>query len=121
MFLVTLNRPRQLLLLTYLQHVTPDELRRGYEDLKSMAADLKPGFRVLADFERLESMDLACRTELGRIMELADQNRVGLLVRVLPDPSKDIGLDILSLFHYRKQPRSITCRSLSEAAERLSL
>ena len=121
MFLVALNKPRQLLHLSYIQHVTPEELRRGYEDAKAMAADLQPGFHLLADFGRLDSMDLACRTELGRFMELADQSGVGLLVRVIPDPSKDIGLDILALFHYRKRPRMVTCKNMAEAAEKLSL
>jgi len=121
MFLATLNRPSQLLVLSYLGHVTPQEVQRGMEEIRAMAADLKPGYDLLADFERLESMDLACRTELGRLMEMVDQTGVGLLVRVMPDPSKDIGLDILSLFHYRKIPRSITCRTLAEAAAKLSL
>jgi hypothetical protein len=121
MFLVALNKPRQLLHLSYIQHVTPEELRRGYEDAKAMAADLSPGFRLLADFGRLDSMDLACRMELGRLMELADQSGVGLLVRVIPDPTKDIGLDILALFHYRKRPRMVTCKNMVEAAEKLLL
>ncbi len=121
MFLVTLNKPRQLLHLSYIQHVTPDELKRGREDIEALQADLEPGFRVLADFERLDSMDLACRTELGRIMELADRGGVGLLVRVIPDPSKDIGLDILALFHYRNRPQMVTCKNMVEAAEKLSL
>ncbi|MGO8839399.1 MAG: hypothetical protein ACLQAH_12785 [Limisphaerales bacterium] len=121
MFLVALNKPRQLLYLSYIGHVTPEELLRGCEDIKAMAADLKPGFRLLADFGRLESMDLACRTELGRLMELADQSGVGLLVRVIPDTTKDIGVDILALFHYRNRPKSVTCRNLVEAAKKLSL
>jgi len=121
MFLAALNKPRQLLHLSYIQHVTPEELRRGYKDVKAMAADLAPGFRLLADFERLESMDLACRTELGQLMELADQSGVGLLVRVIPDPAKDIGVDILTLFHYRNRPRTVTCKNMVEAAEKLSL
>jgi len=54
-------------------------------------------------------------------MELADKSGVGLLVRVIPDPTKDIGLDILTLFHYRNLPRMITCENMSEAAEKLSL
>ena len=121
MFLVALNKPKQLLHLSYIQHVTPAELQRGYEDAVAMAPDLKPGFRLLADFGQLESMDLACRTDLGRLMELADKSGVGLLVRVIPDPTKDIGLDILTLFHYRNLPRMITCENMSEAAEKLSL
>jgi hypothetical protein len=110
-----------LLYLSYIQHVTPEELRRGCDDIKVLLTDLTPGFRLLADFGRLESMDLACRTELGKIMELADRSSVGLLVRVIPDPSKDIGVDILTIFHYRHHPQVVTCKNLAEAVKKLSL
>jgi hypothetical protein len=121
MFLVTSNKPKQLLYLSYLQRVRAEDLRRGIEDIKKMITDLKPGFRLLADFGRLESMDLACTAEIGRMMELLDQSGVGLLVRVFPDPSKDIGLDIMSLFHYRHRPQMATCKSMAEAFKKLSL
>lgn len=121
MFLVTSNTPKQLLHLSYFKRVKPEELRRGADDVQSLMKDLKPGFRLLADFERLESMDLACATEIGRIMELLDQSGVGLLVRVMPDPGKDIGLDIISLFHYRNHPQTVTCKNIAEAFHRLAL
>jgi hypothetical protein len=121
MFLVTSNKARRLLHLNYLQHVTPEELRGGREDLKALLADLPPGYHLLADFSRLDSMDLACASEIGRIMELIDQSGVGLLVRVIPDASKDIGLDIMALFHYRHHPRTVTCPNLAEAFKKLSL
>ena len=121
MFLVTSNKAKQLLHLSYIQRVTPEELQRGQEDIKALLADLKPGFRLLADFGRLESMDIACGPEIGRMMELADQGGVGLLVRVIPDATKDIGMDILTIFHYRHHPPVVTCKSLPEAVKKLSL
>jgi hypothetical protein len=54
-------------------------------------------------------------------MELCDQKGVALVVRVIPDPTKDVGLGILSRFHYHHRPRSVTCESMVEAAELLSL
>jgi len=121
MFLATSNKAKQLLHLSYFQRVKPEELRRAIEDIRALMKDLKPGFRLLADFERLESMDLACATEIGRMMELLDQGGVGLLVRVMPDPRKDIGLDIISLFHYRHHPQMVTCKHMAEAFKKLAL
>jgi len=118
MFLVTSNKAKRLLHLSYIQHIKPEELKRGREDIKTLLADLPPGFLVLADFGRLESMDPACTTE---IMELIDQSGVGMMVRVIPDPNKDIGLNILTLFHYRHQPQVVTCKNMAEAAKKLSL
>ena len=121
MFLATSNKPRQLLHLNFVGHVTPEELRRGAAEVQSMLADFKPGFRVLADLGRLDSMDIACAVEIGQVMEMMDRSGVGLLVRLIPDPTRDIGLDILTLFHYQHRPRVITCQSAVEAFEKLSL
>ena len=121
MLLVTANTVKQLLLLSYIGRVQPEEVERAREDGGKLLAGLLPGFRILVDFGRLESMDIACAAEIGRLMELVDEKDIGLLVRVIPDASKDIGLDILTLFHYRHPPATITCKSMEEAAEKLSL
>ncbi len=74
---------------------------------------------MLADFSQLESMKLDCEPELGRMMELIGQAGVTLVVRVIPDPSKDIGMNILTAFHYPHRPRVVACRNLIEAARTL--
>jgi hypothetical protein len=38
-------------------------------------------------------------------------------VRVIPDPHRDIGLKIMSIFHYAGDVQIITCQSLAEAEE----
>ena len=121
MFLATSNKTKRLLHLSYIQHIKPEELKRGLEDMKALLADLPSGFHLLADFGRLESMDHACTTELGRIMELLDRSGVGMVVRVISDSNKDIGLNILSLFHYNHHPQTVTCKNMAEAAKKLSL
>jgi hypothetical protein len=121
MFLVTSNKVKRLLHLSYIERVEPEELKRGLEDLQTLLADLSPGLRVLVDLSRLEFMELACTTEIGRGMEMIDQRGVGLVVRVIPDPSKDIGLNILTAFHYARQPRLVTCKNMTEAARALAL
>ena len=121
MFLATANKGKRLLCLSYIGQVRPEELERGREDIKALLAELPPGFRLLADLSRLESMDLDCVTELGRTMELLDQHRLDLVVRVIPDPAKDIGFNILAIFHYPHHPQIVTCESLADAARILSL
>jgi len=53
-------------------------------------------------------------------MDLINQRGVSLIVRVIPDPAKDIGLNILTIFHYPRQPRIITCQKLAEAIQQLA-
>ena len=80
-----------------------------------------PDFRLLVDLGRLESMDLACVPELGRAMEMVDAHGVGLVVRVIPDPGKDIGFNILTIFHYTKRPQIVAHQDILDAGKSLSL
>ena len=64
-------------------------------------------------------MDRDCLPEIGRVMELCDDKGVELIVRVVPDQTKDIGLNILSLFHYTRRPRTVVCENLAEALKLL--
>jgi hypothetical protein len=121
MFFAATNKSKRLLYLSFIQHVTAEQLQRGRQDVEAMLADLPAGFRLLADLGRLESMDVACAPEMGKVMELFDQKGVGLVVRVIPDATKDIGMNILTAFHYRRRPRVATCGTMEEAAELLSL
>ena len=121
MFLATANKSRQLLCVNYIGRVVPGELERARADVESLLADLSPGFRLLADLSQLEFMDLKCVTEVGRTMDLFSEAGVGMIVRVVPDPTKDIGLNILALFHYPHRPPIMTCDTLAEAIRTLSL
>ena len=121
MVLATINKPKQLLHICYIGHVRVGDIARNQEELKGLLAELTPGFRLLSDFSALEVMDRDCATEVGQFMDLLDEAGVSLVVRVIPDPKKDIGMNILSLFHYRNRPRVVTCARMIEAAKELSL
>jgi len=43
----------------------------------------------------------------------------GLKLRVIPNPNKDIGMNILSVFHYRNHPRIVTCDNMIEGVRAL--
>ena len=121
MILATINQPKQLLHLSFIGHVRAEELAHSREDLPALLASLSPGFKLVTDLGRLDSIDADCVTEIGQAMELCGQKGVGLVIRVIPDPTKDIGLNIISQFHYANRPRVVTCNSIVEAAKFLSL
>jgi len=121
MFLATSNKAKGLLYLSYIEQVTVADLRRGHEDVVALLAELPAGFKMLVDLSLLESMDLACVEELGKIMERLDQHGMKQVVRVIPDPTKDIGFNILARFHYHNNPRMNNCETMVEAAKLLGL
>ena len=121
MLLTTISKPKQLLYFTYIGDVSVEELKQGLSEIVTLLDDLSSGFRVLADLRGLDRMDPKCAKEIGKAMELCDQKGVGLVVRIIPDPQKDIGMNILSIFHYHSRPRIVTCETLVEAGEVLGL
>jgi hypothetical protein len=121
MFLAMTNKAKRLLYLGYIQQVCTDDLKRGLKELPALLADLPSGFHLLVDLARLESMEPACSTQIGKVMELCDQHGVELVVRVIPEPAKDIGFNMLSIFHYPHHPRAVTCKTMNEAARLLSI
>ena len=121
MFLATANKSRGLLYLSYIHEVRRADLTNATEDVGKLLADLAPGFRLLVDLSQLTAMAVDCAPEIGRLMELLDQRGVSMVVRVIPYPHKDIGMNILMQFHYRNHPQVATCANLTEAARLLSL
>jgi len=121
MLLVTSNKSRQLLCLTYAGHVRAAELERAGEEMKTLLAELPRGFQLLVDLSSLDSMEMDCLKIIGQWMERLDQAGLALVVRVIPDPRKDLGFNILAVFHYAHRPRIMTCEKMSEAARHLGI
>jgi len=119
MFLVASNKARRLLHLSYIGRVSVEELQEGSDELVALLSELPAGLQILVDLERLEAMDIGCANIVGKMMEVMEHHGMDLIVRVIPDPTKDIGFNIISRFHYRRSPRTATCKTMSEAGKLL--
>ena len=85
MFLATINKPKQLLRFDFIGQVRAEELANGRPEVAALIEELGSGFRVLGDFTHLDAMSVGCAAEIGKTMELCEQNGVALVVRVMPD------------------------------------
>jgi len=119
MFLATSNKVRRLLSLRYIGLVSKEELTQGEVEVLALLADLPAGFQVLQDLSQLEAIDASAIEWVGRMMELFNAKQVSRVIRVIPDPSKDIGFNILAVFHYQHTPEIITCDDILQAARYL--
>jgi len=113
------HESKSLLVIRYRGLVVPDETKRGLEDVRAGLAKLQSGFRLLADLSELESMDVACAPFIEKAMDLCNQKGASMVVRVIPDPRRDIGLQIMSIFHYRGDVQIFTCETLAQAEDLL--
>jgi len=107
------------ILIRHLGHVTTAEMRACIENVEILLPKMRAGFTLLTDLSGLDSMELECAVDLGRMMDACKVKGVGTAVRIIPDQSKDIGFNILALVHYRSGVHVITCRNASEAEQAL--
>jgi len=113
--------PKNLLIIRYRGVVGAEETEKGLEEIRSGLATLESGFRLLADLTELESMDVKCAPFIEKAMDLCNEKGAAIVVRVIPDPHRDIGLQIMSIFHYGGSVQIINCGTLAEAEQVLGL
>lgn len=120
MFSVEADRSKRLVVISVAGHVTAEEVKEAAQQVREILVDIAPGFRALTDFRWLESMQTAASPYMAEIMDALSQKKVSSVVRVIPDPRKDIGLNILSQFHYGSEIRPITFETLADALQSLA-
>src|SRR5262249_38530179 len=119
MYAVELDQSKRLLVISAAQRVTAEQVKAVHERVRELLHDVAPRFRVLVDFRWLDTMDSAAAPHLAEIMDMLTEKGVGFVARVLSDPHKDIGLNILSQFHYGPQVQIATFETLADALQNL--
>jgi len=120
MFVVETDTTRQLLVLSVAGVVTADESRENLARVREKLDGMSPGFVCLVDFRWLESMGAGSAPFVAQIMDALAAKGVSAVVRVMPDPRRDIGLNILSQFHYGPEVRLMTFETLADAIQALA-
>ena len=120
MYAVELDRSKRLLVISAAQTVTVEEAKMAAQRIREVLQDVAPGFRVLADFRGLQSMDSAAAPHIAKMMDALAEKEVASVTRVIPDPRKDIGLNILSQFHYGPDVTLTTFETLADAVQSIA-
>jgi hypothetical protein len=120
MYAVEADGPKRLIVISAVGRVTKEEVKMVAQKVRKTLEGAAPGFRVLTDFRWLDSMEPASARHIAEIMDALAAKEVGSIVRIIPDPHKDIGLNILSHFHYGPKVPVATFESLAEALRALT-
>src|SRR6266550_4207783 len=120
MYAVELDQSKRLLVISAAQRVTAEEANLAAQRIRELLQDVAPGFHVLADFRWLESMDSAAARHVAEMMDALAEKNVASVTRVMPDPHKDIGLNILSQFHYGANVKIATFETLADAVQSMA-
>ena len=120
MYAVELDRSKRLLVISAVRTVTAEEANLAAQQIRDLLRDVAPGLHLLADFRWLESMDSAAARHIAEIMDMLAEKQVASVTRVMPDPHKDIGLNILSQFHYGPDVTITTFETLADAVQSIA-
>ena len=115
-FSVQTDLSQRLLSVIYSEIVGIEQARCCFEQVQIGLDEMQPGFRFLTDLTELDSMDTSCALYVQQMMSLCEERGVALIVRIIPDPQKDIGFNIMSRFHYTGEVLIVTCANREEAA-----
>lgn len=115
MFETVFDKSRNLVCIVFSGHVDAKEAKQCTDQVALLLVEVKQGFRLLTDLTGLETMDTECVPFIRKSMDICNEQGVGTIVRVIPNAHKDIGFNILSLFHYRRGIRIMTSETLEEA------
>ncbi len=119
MYSVEADKSKPLVVISAVGQVTRKEAKQAAQRTRDILKDFAPGFRVLTDFRWLQSMDTAAARHVAEIMDTLTEKQVASVIRVMPDPHKDIGLNILSQFHYGPEIQITTFETLADALQSL--
>ncbi len=64
-------------------------------------------------------MEISCAPHIEAKMDLLKQKPLKAVARVIPDPHKDIGFEIMSLFHYGHDVPTATFETVEDAVNYL--
>ena len=90
-------------------------------EIERIIPEVKKGFTVLTDLTSLQKMDLESRESIAKYMKLFNECGVAEIIRIVPDMTKDLGFNIMSLFHYSRDIKIRTFGSLEEASKHINL
>jgi anti-anti-sigma regulatory factor len=120
MYAVELDKSKRLLVISGAERVTAHQVKAASQRVRELLHDIAPGFRVLVDFRWMNSMDSEAAPHLAEIMETLTKKGVASVARVVSDPHKDIGLNILSQFHYGPDVTITTFETLADAVQSIA-
>ena len=120
MYFVEADATKRFVVISVAGRVATGEARETAQRVRDLLKSIEPGFVALTDFRWLESMETGAAPFIGQIMDALAEKKVSAVVRVVPDPHKDIGLNILSQFHYGPETRLMTFETLADALQSLA-
>lgn len=115
MITVSYDEKHNAIIIEYSGIVDAAEAARFFSEIQTLVPKCRKGFNILADMSMLQVMAPETLETVKKAMDFFNAHGVEEIIRVIPDPSQDVGFSIMSLFHYSKEVKFSTVRSRKDA------
>jgi len=105
---------KNIVTVVYEGNVNAVEEKQLYLKLQDLLPKCRRGFRLLVDLSPVNRVEEEAVPVIKMIMDLLNQHGLSEVIRIIPEPDKDIGFNILSIFHYGKNVKVLTCQTPEE-------
>lgn len=119
MIKLTHDKEINAFVISYQGSIDANHAEQLYSELLVLLPQGEKGFRVLVDFSEATSVSPEIKDSLKKIMDILNAQGVEEIIRIIPDPACDVGLSIMSIFHYSKNVKLITVSCREEAESRI--
>lgn len=100
-------------------NIDATQAEQFFLDVEKVLPKHAKGFKLLADFSSVETMELEVQRAIKKAMEFFNERGVTEILRVIPDPALEIGFNAMSASRYSKEVKVHTLRSRQEAQAHL--
>jgi len=116
---VSYDREHNTIIIEFEGDIDASQAENVFPDLEKILPKHGKGFKLLADFSSVQTMELKVKAAIEKAMGIFKAQGVTEIIRVIPDPALDISLNIMSRSHYSRDVKVLTLRSREEAQARL--
>lgn len=117
MYKIKINTLHNTIFITLGDVFNIQEAKEILERITEITPKLKKGFKLLTDLSSLKEIETGAQHFIEETMTLLNRQGIAKIIRIIPDPAKDIGFNIMSLFHYSKDVKINTYKSFKELVE----
>jgi anti-anti-sigma regulatory factor len=121
MFSIRIDKKNNLITVSFKGYFDAQQGVQLCQRLTDAIQKVKKGFSVITDLSSVDFISMDSVVFIGKAMTICNKNGVSRVIRVIPDPSKDIGFNIMSDFHYSKNVKIRICKNHEEARKFITL
>ena len=119
MIKVSDNQEHNTVIIEFVGKIDAAQGEQYLPDIPKVLPKHGKGFTLLVDLSAVESMDPGIKAAIKKAMDLINAHGVTKIIRVIPRLEQDIGLNIMSLFHYSSSVKIVTLPSREMAKKHL--